>query len=194
MFNTPLFTAETIRLTAVDAKEDSPALADWTQDSRYIPLMDQAPPHPLSAAQAEKMLGELLKEADEKRNSFWFGIRTLDESKLLGITGLDWVDWSNGAATMKLNMKNLAEYGRPSAAETLTLMQQYVFHELQLHRLNLIVPAYNEGLIAAVQEKGFIEEVRQREAVYRFGRRWDLLRFGLLAADWTAWANRKADD
>ena len=112
----------------------------------------------------------------------------------MGITGLDWVDWSNGAAYLKLNMKDRAEYGRPSAAETLALMQQYAFQELQLHRLNLVVPAYNDGLITAVQEKGFVEEVRQREAVYRFGRRWDLLRFGLPAAEWAGGTDGEAND
>jgi RimJ/RimL family protein N-acetyltransferase len=97
MNNTSLFNAEKICITALDPKEDAPTLATWTQDSRYIPISDDAPPHPMSAAQAEKML-ELLKEADQKRNAFWFGIRTPDESELLGIIGLGWVDWSNGAS------------------------------------------------------------------------------------------------
>jgi RimJ/RimL family protein N-acetyltransferase len=181
---TSLFNATAIRLTALDAKEDAPALAAWTQDSRYIPISDDAPPHPMSATQAEKMLDKLLKEADEKRNTFWFGIRTPDETELLGIIGLGWIDWSNGAAYMELNMKDLAEYSQPSTEDALALMQRYVFHELQMHRLSLTVPAYNEGLIAALQRMGFAEEVRRREAVYRFGRRWDSVHFGLLAADW----------
>jgi RimJ/RimL family protein N-acetyltransferase len=184
MNNTSLFNAEKICITALDAKEDAPTLATWTQDSRYIPISDDAPPHPMSAAQAEKMLDELLKEADQKRNAFWFGIRTPDESELLGIIGLGWVDWSNGAAYMQLSMKDLAEYSQPSTEEALALMQRYVFYELQMHRLSLTVPAYNEGLIAALQRMGFTEDVRRREAVYRFGHRWDSVHFGLLAVDW----------
>ena len=184
MINTSLFDAATICLTALDAKEDSPALAKWTQDGRYIPLADNAPPHPMSAAQAKKMLDGLLKEADEKRNTFWFGIRTLDQTELLGVTGLSWVDWSNGSATMELSMKELAEYGQPSVEETLALMQRFTFHELQMHRLSLTVPAYNESLITVLQRIGFAEEVRHREVAYRFGRRWDSLQFGILAADW----------
>jgi len=184
MINRSLFNAATICLTALDAKEDAPTVAAWTQDGCYIPLSDTVPPHPMSVAQAKKMLDELLKEADDKRNTFWFGIRTLDESELLGLTGLGWVDWSNGAAYMELNMKELAEYGRPSTKEALVLMQRYVFHELQMHRLSLTVLAYNEGLIAGLQKMGFAEEVRHREAVYRFGQRWDSVHFGMLAADW----------
>ncbi len=184
MNNPSLFNATTICLTALDAKEDGPTMAAWTQDSRYIPISDDAPPHPMSAAQAEKMLEELLKEADKKRNTFWFGIRTLDETELLGIIGLSWVDWSNGTARMELNMKDLAEYSQPFAEEALALMRRYVFYELQMHHLSLIVPAYNEGLIATLQRMGFAEEVRRREALYRFGHHWDSVHFGLLAVDW----------
>lgn len=184
MIDRSLFESTTIRLTALDAKEDAAALAKWTQDGRYIPLTDDGPAYPMSARQAKRMLEELLKAADEKRNTFWFGIRTLDESELLGVTGLSWVDWSNGAVTMQLSMKDLAEYGRSSTEESLALMQRYIFHELHMHRMSLTVPAYNEGLIAVLQKIGFAEEVRFREAVYRFGRRWDSLQFGILAADW----------
>ncbi len=191
MLNTPLFTTTTIRLTALDAEEDSPAIAAWTQDSRYIPLSFEDPPRPLSAAQVKNTLEELLKEADEKRNTFWFAIRTADESDLLGIIGLEWVDWSNGAAHMILTMKDQAEYERERAQEALSLMQRYIFHELQMHRLSLPVPAYNDAFVDVLKKMNFIEEVRQREAIYRFGRRWDLLRFGMLYADW---ANREKLD
>jgi RimJ/RimL family protein N-acetyltransferase len=85
---------------------------------------------------------------------------------------------------MQLSMKDLAEYSQPSTEEALALMQRYVFYELQMHRLSLTVPAYNEGLIAALQRMGFTEDVRRREAVYRFGHRWDSVHFGLLAVDW----------
>lgn len=183
--NTPLFTAATICLTALDAKEDAAALASWTQDSRYIPLAeDGKPSHPLSEFQTKKMLEEILKESDEKRNTFWFGIRTLDETELLGIVGLSWVDWANGSVYMDLSMRNTAEYSQPSTCEALTLIQRYVFHELQMHRLSLNVPEFNEGLIETMTTLGFAVEVRKRETLFRFGRRWDSLHFGRMAKDW----------
>jgi RimJ/RimL family protein N-acetyltransferase len=184
MINRALFEGENIRLTALDAKEDAPTLAAWTQDGRYISLSETIPPHPLSPVQAENLLAELLREADEKRDSFWFGVRTLDESELLGLISLEWVDWSNGTAYMMLSMKDLDEYGRSSTEEALAVMKRYVFLELQMHRLGLTAPSYNQGLLAVLHKLGFVEEVRQREMIYCFGRRWDNVRFGILAADW----------
>lgn len=185
MINTNLFNATSICLTALDTELDASTLARWTQDSRFIPLVeDESPPHPLSKAQAQKMLEEILKESNEKRTTFWFGIRTLDRETLLGIATLHWIDWSNGAVYMDITMKDFAEYGQDSTKEALELIQNYTFNEIQMHRLSITVPAYNEGLIETLQELGFNEEVRQREEIYRFGRRWDAIRFGVLASEW----------
>ena len=179
-----LFTAPHIVLTAIEAEDDAPTLAAWTSDSRYIPLFDEKPAFPMSAMQAKAALEALLKEADEKRKTFWFAIRTADESELLGMIGLEWVDWANGSVYMALTMKDLAEYSQPSTREAVELMQRYVFHELHQHRLSLNVPEYNEGLIETMTALGFNVEVRKRETLYRFGKRWDSLHFGRLARDW----------
>lgn len=184
MNNTNLFTAPHIVLTAIEPETDAAALAQWTSDSRYIPLSDEKPPFPMSEMQAKAALEAILKEADEKRTTFWFAIRTADESELLGIIGLEWVDWANSSVYMALSMKDMDEYSQPSTHETLELMQRYVFHELHMHRLSLKVPEYNAGLIETMTTLGFNVEVRKRETLYRFGKRWDSLHFGRLARDW----------
>lgn len=184
MNNTNLFTAPHIVLTAIEPETDAASLAAWTADSRYIPLFDEKPPFPMSEMQAKEMLAGILKEADEKRTTFWFAIRTPDESELLGIIGLDWVDWPNSAVYMSLSMKDMDEYKQASTAEAMELIQRYVFHELQMHRLSLNVPEYNERLIETLTALGFNIEVRKRETLYRFGKRWDSLHFGRLARDW----------
>ena len=56
MMKKSLFNAAEICLTALDAEIDSPTLAAWTQDSRYISLTDDAPPYPMSAAQPKRCL------------------------------------------------------------------------------------------------------------------------------------------
>ena len=184
MNNTNLFTAPHICLTALDPETDAASLSAWTSDSRYIPLSDEKPSYPMSKLQAKEMLEGLLKEADEKRTTFWFAIRTTDESELLGMIGLEWVDWANSSVYMALTMKDLDAYGQPIAREAIELIQRYVFHELHMHRLSLNVPGYNIGLIETMTALGFNIEVRKRETLYRFGKRWDSLHFGRMARDW----------
>ncbi len=184
MNNTNLFTADHIILTAIEPETDAAVLAQWTSDSRYIPLSNEKPAYPMSEMQAKAALEAILKEADEKRTTFWFAIRTTDESELLGIIGLEWVDWANGSVYMALTMKDMDAYRQPIAREAVELMQRYVFHELHQYRLSLNVPEYNAGLIETMTALGFEIEVHKRETLHRFGKRWDSLHFGRLARDW----------
>ena len=184
MNNTNLFTAAHIILTAIEPETDAATLSAWTSDSRYIPLSNEKPAFPMSEIQAKAALEAMLKEADEKRTTFWFAIRTTDESELLGMIGLEWVDWANGSVYMALTMKDMDEYSQPSTREAVELIQRYVFHELHQHRLSLNVPEYNAGLIETLTALGFNIEVRKRETLYRFGKRWDSLHLGRLARDW----------
>ena len=102
MKNIDLFKAASICLTAVDAESDAKTLSAWTQDSRFIPLIeDDSPTHPLSESQAKKLLDEILKEADDKRTSFWFGICTLDKSEMLGIAAR-MVTWQHDSEYARL--------------------------------------------------------------------------------------------
>ena len=184
MKNTSLFNAASICLTAIDAEDDASTFSAWTQDSCYIALSEETPPRPLSKAQAKEAIEALIKEENEKRNCFWFGIRPLDDDELLGIIGFPWVDWSNGATSIAISMKDWVEYSRASTREALALLQEYAFREIQMHRLGISIPAYNKTLISIVQSLGFEEEVRRRKTLYRFGCRWDNLHLGLLASNW----------
>jgi RimJ/RimL family protein N-acetyltransferase len=65
-------------------------------------------------------------------------------------------------------------------------MLRYAFMELNFFRLGAIIPEYNLPALNLFQKAGFIEEVRRREALNRYGRRWDNLHLGLLQEQWQA--------
>jgi RimJ/RimL family protein N-acetyltransferase len=64
------------------------------------------------------------------------------------------------------------------------MLLRFVFAELNLFRVTAYVPEYNEGATALLNNFGFVEEVRRRQALERDGRRWDLFVFGLLKDEW----------
>jgi RimJ/RimL family protein N-acetyltransferase len=64
------------------------------------------------------------------------------------------------------------------------MLLRFAFAELNLFRVTAIVPEYNNGAIALLQNLGFIQEVCRRQALERDGRRWDLYVFGLLSEEW----------
>jgi len=68
----------------------------------------------------------------------------------------------------------------------LRLLLRYAFDELNLYRLTAVVPEYNPIALHLFSKAEFLEEVRQRKALNRDGRRWDLLHLGILHEEWGA--------
>ncbi|MBE3037226.1 MAG: GNAT family N-acetyltransferase [Chloroflexi bacterium] len=139
--------------------------------------------HPLTAFEIRKQFKELVKEAGEKGNQFFFAIRLKADDRLIGFLQLPWIEWSNGVAILRLGMaeaEDLRQYGR----EVLGLALVFIFNELNLYRVTAPVTEYNTEYAALYEQAGFTLEVRQREMCYRAGRRWDMLLYGCLAEDW----------
>ncbi len=63
-------------------------------------------------------------------------------------------------------------------------MLTYAFRELNLYRIAAPTFEYNERAIKFLECAGFQLEVRRREAIYRDGKRWDALMFGILCEEW----------
>ncbi|HWQ84069.1 MAG TPA: GNAT family protein, partial [Anaerolineales bacterium] len=72
--------------------------------------------------------------------------------------------------------------------EVLKLILRYAFMELNLFRLAAVIPEYNTAALSLFQKAGFLEEVRRREALNRYRRRWDLINLGILRSEWQAHA------
>jgi RimJ/RimL family protein N-acetyltransferase len=68
----------------------------------------------------------------------------------------------------------------------MALVLRFAFHEINLHRLQLTVFAYNERAIASYERLGFVREGVFREFINHDGRRYDMILYGLLRHEWEA--------
>lgn len=181
-----LYQGKLITLASVDPEKDAELISGWTHDIETMCLCDIKPIRPLSPWKAKKMLETMEKEADEKRKTCLFAIRSQVDKRLIGFVQIDAIDWVHGSGKLKIvigdNQDRRQGYGR----ETLQLMLRYSFSELNLHRLEAVLPEYNQGALGLFVRAGFSEEVRQRQAINRYGRRWDLIFVGLLRSEWQA--------
>ena len=55
---------------------------------------------------------------------------------------------------------------------------------LNLHRVSLDVFEYNTRALRSYQKAGFVTEGRQRQALQRNGRAWDVIYMGILREEW----------
>ena len=66
----------------------------------------------------------------------------------------------------------------------MNLTLRYAFTELNLRRVSLDVFEFNERAVRSYEKVGFHMEGRQRQAIIREGRRWDMLFMGILREEW----------
>ncbi len=178
--NNQLFTRDLVCLAPLDAEQDAPIEARWRNDSEFMRAFGDTYVRPLSVAEIKKHYETIEKEADENGDDFHFGVRTCDVDRFVGFARLEGVDWSHGAARVRIGIGTAADRGQGYGSQVLAMLLVYAFDELNLYRLTAQIPEYNTGALRFFQRAGFREEVRRRQALARGGRRWDLIHLGLL--------------
>ncbi len=182
---TQLFEAQDIRLGPIDHEAHPEIESRWTHDAEFMRLMELKPIRPLSPAMVKKQYEAIEKEIDEQRNLFYFTIRAREDDRLIGKAIIEYVDWTNGNAYLRLGIGEAEFRHKGYGSQALSLLLRYAFGELNLFRVTAVVPAYNEGAIRLFQKFGFMEEVRRRKALHRDGEFWDVVGYGLLNAEWS---------
>jgi len=186
MFNiqTQLFEGKDIRFGPIDFDKDPEIESKWTHDSDFVRMYDVEPARPMSAAMVKKKYEKFEKEIEEDKNIFYFTIRAREDDRLIGKAVIYRVEWSNGNGMLRLGIGSAEDRRKGYGSQAMQMLLRYMFAELNLFRIAVDVPEYNEAAIALVKKFGFVEEVRRRKALDRDGRRWDLLVFGLLQEEW----------
>jgi RimJ/RimL family protein N-acetyltransferase len=182
--DTPLYIAEDICLSTIDHEKDPEIESRWTHDSEYQRLLQRDPALPQSPAQLKKRYEKIEKDAEENHNNYYYTIRLKSDERLVGFAELYWIDWSNGGAGLRLGIGDPADRRKGYGEQALRLLVNIAFNELNLYRLTASLAEFNAAALALFCKHGFLEEVRQREAINRYGRRWDHLHLGLLREEW----------
>lgn len=170
-----LFWGPRVRLAA-PRPEDDAIIAGWTHDDAYLRLVDTDIARPRALANVSEGSPPL----------FEFRIRRRPDDALVGFIALMGIEWGNRIGKLAVGIGDPQHRGQGYGVEAMTLILNYAFRELNLHRVGLDVIAYNAAAIHLYEKVGFQHEGRVREWVWRDGVRTDLLLMGLLARDWLA--------
>ena len=179
-----LFEGEKIRFAAFDAERDAEVFSKWTHDPDYMRLTEYDPPRPMAPFHIKKKFEEMEKEAG--RDLYYFVIRTRTDDRAIGFAHIYWVEWNHGSARANLAIGSPDDRNRGFGSEALQMLLRYAFEELNLYRVTVDTFDYNTVGRRFLEKRGFQLEVCRREAIYRDGRYWDALSYGLLAEEWAA--------
>lgn len=174
-----LLAGENVRLNAL-TKDDVDRMLDWEEHSDFKRLGSSNPAFPWTRGRTEKWLEEL----DESSDEYYFAIRAVRDSVLVGVVSIDEIEWTHGTGQLGIGIGESRDWGKGYGREACALALDFAFHELNLHRIGLGVFAYNERAIKLYESLGFVREGVERESIYRDGERYDQYFYGLLRPDW----------
>jgi RimJ/RimL family protein N-acetyltransferase len=117
------------------------------------------------------------------RDQLYMIVRSQPQQKQIGMTRMKF-DWINRSVCLGADI-HPDQRGRGLGTLTYDLILAYVFNYLNMHRAWLLVLDTNTTGIHIYQGKGFIEEGRLRQAVYRDGRWHDYIAMGLLHGEYS---------
>jgi RimJ/RimL family protein N-acetyltransferase len=185
MMHRQLFEGPNLRLAPVDPEKDAAAEAAWSYDLDYTGTIRSGQIRPLAGFELKKHYEELQKKSDENGTQFTFAIRARADDRLVGFVRIPWVFWTHAAALFQISISEaelLAAYG----LEALELVLYYGFRELNLYRMETRLPEYRRDAIELFEQAGFLMEIRRRKAIFRDGRHWDALQYGMLQSEWVS--------
>lgn len=171
----PVFmSGERVSLHTVEEEDlDAFARAHSDPDLR-VPLGIDAPGN-------RSTLETFFEETVSSRDGYWF-VAVVDE-ETVGAAMLPEVDESNGVAALAYWI--LPEHqGEGYGREAVSLLLEYGFDELRLHRVWADCRVTNEASRGLLASLGFAEEGRFRDDAFEDGAHVDSLRYGLLADEW----------
>jgi diamine N-acetyltransferase len=171
---------ERIRLRAPE-RDDIPLFVKWLNDPEvrrglilYLPM---------SKADEEAWFENMIKgPADE--HPLVIEIRTDDDWKPIGNSGIHKIDWRNRSAEVGLFIGEIRLWNQGYGTEVMSLLLKHGFETLNLNRIGLQVYETNHGAIRAYEKAGFVHEGRFRQGVYIDGRYEDTLFMSALREEW----------
>ncbi len=166
-----------IHLTKIEEK-DMEYIYKWLSDSEFLKYYDYYPPVP----QRKKDVDKTFHYYENSGKSKVFAVK--NESQIIGIAGFDDIIKENAVATLFIGLGEKSIHGKGYGTETMKLLLNYGFNELNLHRIQLNVLSFNDRAIALYEKFGFKKEGALREFVLRDGKRYDLFFYGLLKHEW----------
>lgn len=174
-----LLSGARLRLTAI-READLAVIEGWFNDGHFMRLYDMLPALPKQRGDVQELL-DGFSGTDEK---YIFAARDRETEEIIGILGFDEIIWSNGVANLFIGIGAHQHTAKGLGKEASQLLLDFGFHELNFHRIQLQVLAYNQAAIKLYEGLGFVREGTYRQFILRDGKRYDMYLYGLLREEW----------
>ncbi len=158
--------------------EDLETMLSWYSNSSFLRRLDALPAKPTTLDSLKKWRDD----ASERDNHFLFSIR--DDKTFVGYIELDGILWTQRNGWVAIAIGDSSLQGKGYGTEAMSLLLDYAFYEINLHRIQLTVFSYNQPAIWLYEHLGFTYEGAQREFILRDDEAYDMYIYGMLRREW----------
>jgi len=160
-------------------EQDLPTLMLWRNNPRIADNI-LGPIRFISLAHERQWLETVLKD----KTSVRCAICLKSTDRYIGNIYATGIDSINRTAEMHIFIGDDKNQGKGYAAESIKMMIEYLFNEMNIERLEARIFADNNRSIQLFESCGFKKEGTHIAAVYKHGHRKTVLSFGLLRTKW----------
>ncbi|MFK4301305.1 RimJ/RimL family protein N-acetyltransferase [Paenibacillus sp. RC254] len=164
-------------------QEDIPEIRKWVNDPDITCGLSDVFTYPHSQTNSEAYVQMMIDGNSEIKG---FVIAHKDTLDYIGQLDLFKINWMNRHATLGIVIGRDDNLGKGYGREAIRLLQKFVFHTLNLNRLELEVYSYNERAYRCYLACGFKEEGRLRQKLFREGQYYDIIQMGILRSEYEA--------
>ena len=153
--------------------------------TRYLQFM-----RPWSVTEERAWLERVMRNDDPAMVTY---VVETSDGEYAGSAGLMGIDPRNHSAEAGIVIARPEDWGRGLGTEAMLVLLRHAFEELNLHRVHLRVYSFNERGMRSYKKLGFVEEGRQREALFRHGAWHDVVVMAILQHEFFDRHGRTAD-
>ncbi|MFD2132238.1 GNAT family N-acetyltransferase [Pseudogracilibacillus auburnensis] len=169
-----MFENKIIKLRKLSAN-DYTTYHDWRND---IEVMETTSPQLdiYTLEETEQYISAIVSQSTAKG----YLIEYKETEQTVGIVSLINIDYKNRSAECIIDIGVKDMWGKGIGTAAISLILDFAFNELNLHRVYLQVFSFNERAIKLYEKMGFIHEGKFRQALYRTGKWHDIVIMGIL--------------
>ena len=158
----------------VIAEKDLEMIYQWKNDRELIGMI-AASPFP----EAEFEVREWYTRNQSDKNQILLGIYGNDETMIKGIARLMYIDWINSNTELGIFIGTHEYRGHGAGTEAVSLLVDYAFNDLRLHRVYLKVGKSNVAAVRSYTKCGFEIEGTLRDHHWLNGKFEDMVMMGI---------------
>jgi RimJ/RimL family protein N-acetyltransferase len=167
-------------------REDIPLRLKYINDPEVGRSLTPDVPYPMTLHEEEKWFESLTAVGD----TYKFAIETIEDNQFIGGCSINGVDWKNSVATIGIFIGSKSHRGIGYASDALHVLLDFIFLQMNINKVRLVVYSYNQPAIRCYEKCGFKTEGVLRQEIYKDGNRYDKIAMGLLKEEYLSMRNQ----